>query len=453
MRDGVVVVILVIVIIGGAGVAYFAGVSNQKTTTSVSTVTSTTTVYERISTYSSPVSSSGLQLQITLNSTSVRYGGALAAKVTLLNTLTSNITLKPRYSPKLSNWEANDFLCGNSPDWGEKWALDGFAVFSGHFTAANLSSVGSQLVLAPPVAIGCISSPNPNTVIMLPESDTAVAQYNLSSLPAEVRQTLINASTLSCAPNGHGATMCGDLYGALFGYWDASTPMMGIQDANTSSPYFHPFLPGQYTLVAEDQWNLTSFAYFEVVAPSGYKGPVATRSGINSLGLELTATLPTALAEGQNLSVTATVDNTTPHELNLTSTSMVNHAKGPCEQGQVTAVDVYSGTYSYVQLFNNRSQPTPLLLYNPSLTYLCPAVFNFNYSFHPDSSTATVRAHLGGNQAMRDQTEAVEETSLVAGYWTQFGSAYAFHHFSPGNYTVVVHDYWDNTIIGYFQVE
>ena len=228
--------------------------------------------------------------------------------------------------------------------------------------------------------------------------------------------------------------------------------MIGIEDANTSSPYFHPFTPGQYTIVAEDQWNLTAFAYFQVVAPPGYEGPVAVHSGVNGLGLELEATVPTFLVDGENLSVIAEVDNTTPHELNLTSTSMVNHANGPCAQGQVTAVDVYSGNYSYVELFNNRSQPTPLLLYNPSLTYLCPAGFTFNYLFQPNSSTATIRAYLAGHQAMNNQTKTVEETSVVSGYWTQSGSAYSFHNFSAGTYTVVVYDYWGNTIIAYVQV-
>jgi len=179
---------------------------------------------------------------------------------------------------------------------------------------------------------------------------------------------------------------------------------------------------------------------------------VTLHSGVNGLGLELTATLPTTLTEDQNLSIVAEIDNTTPHVLNLTSTSMVNHANGPCAQEQVTAIDVYSGSYSYVQLFNNRSQPTPLLLYNPSLNYLCPAAFTFNYLFQPNSSLATVRALVGGHEVMTNQTGAVEETSVVAGYWTQSGSTYASTHFSPDTYTVVVYDYWGNTIIGYFQV-
>jgi hypothetical protein len=447
MRDGAIAAILVIAIIAGAGVGYFVGVNNQRI------ITTTTTVYEQTSTYSSPVSSSGLRLQVTLNSTEIHYNEGLKAQVALVNTLPMNLTLTPRYSSNstISGWEADDFLCGNSPYWGE-WALEGYALFYGHVSAANLSSVGSPLVLTPPIAIPCVSWPGPSTVVMLPSSSMAVAQFNLSSLRPELRQTVVNASTGSCALNTQGGTVCGNLQGALFGYWDSLAPYLDTRNANTSSPYFHLFPPGKYTLVAEDLWNQTAFAYFQVVPPSGYEGPQKVHSGVNGLGLELTATLPTSLAEGQNLSVTAEVDNTNTRELNLTSTSMVNHANGPCAQGQVTAIDVYSGSYSYLELFNNRSQPTPLLLYNPSLNYLCPAVFNFNYIFQPNSSTATVRAYLGGNQAMKEQEKVVEETSQVAGYWAGSGSSYDFYRFSPGTYTVVVYDYWGNSIIGYFEV-
>jgi len=286
MRRSAVAVILVIAILCAGSLGYFAGISRQ-TATLVSTKTSTTTVYERTSTYLSPISSPGLQLEITLNSTTIQYGGALSAKVALLNTLPANLTLTPNYSSIISNWEGNDFICGNAPDWGEKWALDGFAVFTGHFTAANVSSAGSQLILAPPVGFLCISRPNPHTVVMLPASDVAVAKYNVSGLPPESIQTLINASTLSCAKNVQGGTSCGDLYGALFGYWDSSGPEMSLQDANVSSPHFHLFPPGQYTIVAEDQWgNLSAFAYFQVLAPTGYKGSTTTASsGVSSVTL------------------------------------------------------------------------------------------------------------------------------------------------------------------------
>ena len=53
---------------------------------------------------------------------------------------------------------------------------------------------------------------------------------------------------------------------------------------------------------------------------------------------------------------------------------------------------------------------------------------------------------------MNNQTKTVEETSVVSGYWTHSGSVYSFHNFSAGPHTVVVYDYWGNTIIAYVQV-
>jgi hypothetical protein len=176
-------------------------------------------------------------------------------------------------------------------------------------------------------------------------------------------------------------------------------------------------------------------------------------SNVSGLGLELTAALtPTRLAAGQNLTVVAEVNNTLSRELVVNSTSMTNPADGPCQQGFATGVHVYSGNYSYDQLFNNRSNPTPLLLYNPSLIYTCPAVFTFTYTFQSNSAVATVQASLGGSQALHNESQAVEETSNIGGYWTGTGQNYAFNRFQPGTYTVVVYDAWWNQLIEYFQV-
>jgi hypothetical protein len=100
---------------------------------------------------------------------------------------------------------------------------------------------------------------------MLPSSDSAVVYYNSSGSPPERSQTLINATTESCALKGGATTVCGNLSGALFGYWDSSAPSIEAENATTSSPYFHYFPAGQYTLVAEDLWNQTVFAYFKVL--------------------------------------------------------------------------------------------------------------------------------------------------------------------------------------------
>jgi hypothetical protein len=166
------------------------------------------------------------------------------------------------------------------------------------------------------------------------------------------------------------------------------------------------------------------------------------------LGLELTATItPAFLAEGQNVTIVAEVNNTSSSNVEANTTSVVNPAEGPCAQGFFTSLDVYSGNLSYNQLFNNRSNPSPLRLYNPSLVYTCPRMFNFTYVFYPHGAVARIQSDAGNG------TKAVRETSVIGGYWTGSGQNYAFHSFPPGEYTVVVYDAWGSQkLIGYFQV-
>lgn len=169
-------------------------------------------------------------------------------------------------------------------------------------------------------------------------------------------------------------------------------------------------------------------------------------------GLELTATIKEVfLPEGQNLTVVAEVNNTLSTPLTVNATSITNPAYGPCQQAFASGVEVYSGNLTYLVLFNNGSNPTPLLLYDPSLTYTCPAVFNFQYVFQPDSAMATINSSLAGH-FYRTDTRLVNESSVVAGYWVETPTGYQLQKFPPGQYTVVVFDAWGDRAIGHFQV-
>jgi len=169
-------------------------------------------------------------------------------------------------------------------------------------------------------------------------------------------------------------------------------------------------------------------------------------SGVR-LGLELTATItPTMVIEGQNVTIVAEVNDTLSNDVEVNTSSITNPAYGPCQQAFFTSINVYSGNYSYDQLFNNRSNPYPLLLYNPSLVYTCPRAYDFTYVYYADSAIATMRSQ-GGNE-----TKVFRETSVVGGYWTGSGQDYTFHSFPPGDYTVVVYDAWAQKLIGYFHV-
>lgn len=174
--------------------------------------------------------------------------------------------------------------------------------------------------------------------------------------------------------------------------------------------------------------------------------PVVVHSPIDN-SLELAATIRQAyLGEGQNLTVIAEVNNTSPDPLKVNSTSMDNPAYGPCDQGFATGIQVYAGHYSLTDL----TEAQGLLLYNPSSTYFCPAIFTFYYTFSPNSANATMAPYLNGF-APENETRLVRETSVVGGYWIGSGQAYAFRRFDPGQYTVLVFDAWGNKVIGYFQ--
>lgn len=169
-------------------------------------------------------------------------------------------------------------------------------------------------------------------------------------------------------------------------------------------------------------------------------------------GLELTATIEQIfIPEGQNLTIVAEVNNTLSTPMKVNSTSIVNPAYGPCQQGFATGIELYSGNYTYMELFNNGSTPTPFLLYDPSLTYTCPAVFTFQYTFEPDSATATINSSLAGHH-FRTDTKLVIESSVVGGYYLKTSFGYQFERLPVGEYTVVVFDAWGDRAIGHFQV-
>ena len=156
--------IVVIIIIIGAGLAgYSVGLTNQstrvttstmsRTATSISTMTQiqfqttteTLTFTEEPSTNYATVAPSGLQLQITLNTTTIPAGGALVAQVDLINTLNQNLSLTPNWSAdtNISDWDYYDYLCGLSA----VYHTFSFALYRGYYTQGNLSDAGSRCLL------------------------------------------------------------------------------------------------------------------------------------------------------------------------------------------------------------------------------------------------------------------------------------------------------------------
>ena len=118
-------------------------------------------------------------------------------------------------------------------------------------------------MLAPPVALPCAFPFAPDLFILLPDSSNAVGYYSIAGANPFLASLVTSARTESCTvTTSTSECPIGD---SLFGYWN-TTGFLFLQNAALSSEYFHYFSPGQYTLVTEDIWGQTSYAYFQVVS-------------------------------------------------------------------------------------------------------------------------------------------------------------------------------------------
>lgn len=309
----VVIVVVIVIAIGTIGFVMYDSSSVPPPISATSSTSSTSSTSTSISATGSPTSystssASGLDLQIALNATTVEVGTPLSAQISLSNTLTANLSLAANYSAdtNVANWNNYDSLCGLSS------VADtfGFALFQGHYTAGNFSQAGTPVLLTPPVETYC---PNTDydpayvqTVEFAPDSNVATLSTN-ASFSDQFKPIMVgmemNATTGSCIASPYkesgtstedGTTTvssgtelslsCGsNSANSLNGYWTAPGPglTMGINSATNSTieaginglygNFFHQFLTGPYTIVAEDMWNQTVFAHFEV-AP----GPTTT---------------------------------------------------------------------------------------------------------------------------------------------------------------------------------
>lgn len=264
MKSAAIAGLVVVAILLGAGAGFLFGESNLQnriltstTTETITTASSSSTIVTVTTFY--PDMGSHLQLRIETNTSTMRPEGAIRAQVILSNPLDSNLTaIVPLSSNStVSNWSWDDFLCGG----GSLNSIVGFAVFQGHYGAENLSLAGEPLTLAPPLQPPCPAYPTPIYLIFLPLSSNALVYSSYPQPPFKV-QTMVNATTVICSTTSSGANMCGASSG-LFGYWQG--PVSGsTENYTTSSPDFHYFTPGQYTLAAEDAWGHQAFAYFDV---------------------------------------------------------------------------------------------------------------------------------------------------------------------------------------------
>lgn len=235
--------------------------------TSTSRQTTVSTSIEESSTISgaaiSTVSSSGLELRVDLNTTAMEPGRTLAANLTLFNTLNESLSLPLSAQANLTNqiaaWNNDDFACGIG---GLASYVAAFALFRGHVSADNLSLSPDPLQLASIVQL-CdvyLAFTEDESMVFLPHSANA-------SIPTAY--PIVSPITLNAASG-------------LFGYWNRTSYTCCDMNANAPN-LFRYFIPGEYTLAAEDLWGDRVFAYFQVTpGPSPSLAVAAQESPFSS---------------------------------------------------------------------------------------------------------------------------------------------------------------------------
>ena len=257
VRTALLGLFVALAIVFASTTVYESGIRTTLTSTVTATsVVDTTEALSDAYLFVSPTSEQGLQLRVVLNSSVIPTDGALSAQIAVYNTLDKNVSVSVTEGQEISTWNGGDFLCGFNPSGN----LAGFAVFQGDVAAANLSKAGQQLELDPQllpyIVIGCPTEESfPANVTFFPNGDRVSYAYGVAAA--------INAKTLGCAYTEQASQCTGT---GLVGYWNDSIPTAG--NLGFSSPAFVHFPPGEYTIVATDEWNQYVYAKF-VVQPPG----------------------------------------------------------------------------------------------------------------------------------------------------------------------------------------
>jgi hypothetical protein len=234
-----------------------AGEAGGTTFSTAPTSTTSTTLSDGSVVFASQTSEQGLQLRVVLNSSVIPTNGTLGAQIAVYNTLDKNVSVSVTEDQETSTtWNGRDFLCG----WNGGGNLAGFAVFEGDVGATNLSMAGQQLELDPQlfpyIVIGCPTEESfPANATFFPESDRISYAYGVVAA--------VTPKTLGCAYTEQESQCTGT---GLVGYWNDSVSSGG--NLGFSSPAFVHFPPGEYTIVAVDDWNQYIYATFVVQPPT-----------------------------------------------------------------------------------------------------------------------------------------------------------------------------------------
>jgi hypothetical protein len=154
-------------------------------------------------------------------------------------------------------------------------------------SAGNISQAPAPPQLAALADLPCLSAIFSNDELVTFRPDSSEVQIP-GAMP---EQAALNVTTMSCIALPRGSSQCHGNVG-LFRYWIAGTGAICCPSGSDNSQCFRYFTPDAYTLVAEDLWNQTAYAYFRVAqgpspaAVSVEESPFSD-SGMAVIGLTL----------------------------------------------------------------------------------------------------------------------------------------------------------------------
>jgi len=208
--------------------------------------------------FASEVAPNGLQLELTLNATTMPSGKAITGQVAVANTSDQNVTVSTLgRAQNVTVWSNYINVCPSD-------YFMGYAVFAGHLTAGNISSAGTPLLLVPQMSLICPGPSGPSTITFLPNGGQATDRVVDPDEPFSLVLDQLNMTTVFCNTTeySNSSFSCDWADPGLSGYWNYSVPTPG--NYGFTSPAFARFPAGDYTIVAWDDWNQYAYATFVV---------------------------------------------------------------------------------------------------------------------------------------------------------------------------------------------
>jgi len=237
MKNKASLVLVLVLVIASAGVGYLVGSTNQRTVTELP----------------SSSSAGGLELMVSLNSTSIAPSGKLHVNVSLYNSLSSEFNLSAS-----NGWKVRGFTIAMWPPCYFSEPVE-FIVMKGNLSLAELQAASAN---SSTTGGGCMEGGTVAQLLFKPNSNTAVLEGIFC--------------TASCSPFQSSTRL--DSNFTIDGYWtypinstevnDIFTPVDGgvqFQYPEVAPVHAQGFVPGVYTLVVSDEWGQTDIIHFFVV--------------------------------------------------------------------------------------------------------------------------------------------------------------------------------------------